>query len=111
MSRVAGLGVSAYCPLMSRRASPDSAARQPLAGSQESETAALESLATRFGSVLLQFFERRVHNRHEAEDLTQEVFVRLLRRGRMEKIQNMRGYLFECAANTLNDRFRVQRSR
>jgi len=71
----------------------------------------LESLATQFGPVLVQFFERRVRDRHEAEDLTQEVFVRLLRRRRVDEVQNMRGYLFECAANTLNDRLRADRSR
>jgi len=71
----------------------------------------VDTLAQRFGPVLLQFFQRRVRHKQEAEDLTQEVFVRLMRRGNVTDLNDVRGYLFETAANTLNDHLRKRRSR
>lgn len=55
-------------------------------------------LAGQFGHALLQFFLRRVRDRAEAEDLVQEVFVRLIKRGDIAALQDLRGYLFETAA-------------
>lgn len=60
---------------------------------------------------MLRFFQRRVRDRSEAEDLTHEVFVRLLRRGNIAALQDSRGYLFETAASVLTDRARKRRSR
>ncbi len=44
------------------------------------------------------------------EDLTQEVFVRLLRRGDIAALEDIRGYLFETASSVLTDRARKRRS-
>lgn len=71
----------------------------------------LRALAEQFGPVLLQFFQRRVRDRVEAEDLTQEVYVRLLKRGNITSLEDVRGYLFETAASVLTDRARKRRSR
>lgn len=74
------------------------------------EQALLKELATHFGPVLLQFFRRRVKERHEAHDLTQEVYVRLMRRGNISAVEDIRGYVFETAASVLTDRARKRRS-
>lgn len=66
----------------------------------------MDALADQFGHVLLLFFQRRVRDRAEAEDLVQEVYVRLLKRGDIAALQDLRGYLFETAANVLKDRAR-----
>lgn len=76
-----------------------------------SEQQVLEALAAQFGGVLLQFFQRRISDRQEAEDLVQEVFVRLLKRGNIADLQDLRGYLFETAASVLMDRARKRVSR
>lgn len=70
----------------------------------------LSALADQFGQVLLQFFRRRVRERAEAEDLVQEVFVRLLKRGNIADLQDIRGYLFQTAASVLTDRARKRHS-
>jgi RNA polymerase sigma-70 factor (ECF subfamily) len=64
----------------------------------------------RFRPSLLRFFERRV-DRSEAEDLVQDVFVRLSRRGDLDRIEKLGGYVFETAANVLRDRGRRRRVR
>jgi RNA polymerase sigma factor (sigma-70 family) len=74
------------------------------------EQEALKALASQFGPVLLHFFQRRVRDRSEAEDLTQEVFIRLLRRGDIAALEDIRGYLFETASSVLTDRARKRRS-
>ena len=65
-----------------------------------------ERLAARFRRPLLSFFLRRLHNREEAEDLTQEVFLRILRREDTVPVDNPEIYIFRIAANLLRDRAR-----
>ncbi len=67
---------------------------------------ALEALSRRFRSALLGYFRRRVKDAIEAEDLVQEVFLRLLRRGNVAAIADARAYLFETASTVLIDRSR-----
>lgn len=59
-----------------------------------------------FRAPLIAYFLRRVRDRAEAEDLTQEVFVRIL--GQSETIDPVRAkaYVFAAAANLLRDRAR-----
>lgn len=66
----------------------------------------MKALADQFGGTLLRFFERRVKDRAEAEDLVQEVFVRLIKRGDIVQLEDVRGYLFETAASVIVDRAR-----
>lgn len=63
-------------------------------------------LDSRFRAPLLAYFLRRVHDRSEAEDLTQEVFARLARQS--EQPEAVQAYVFVTAANLLKDRARVQ---
>jgi len=64
-----------------------------------------EELDRNYRGPLLAYFVRRVHNRHEAEDLTQEVFVRLLHQHDIDPAR-AKSYVFTIAANLLRDRLR-----
>jgi RNA polymerase sigma factor (sigma-70 family) len=66
----------------------------------------IESLAVAYESALRRFFQRRILEHADVDDLVQEVFLRLLRRGRIAEINNLEGYIFETAANILRDRLR-----
>jgi len=61
-------------------------------------------LAARFRRPLMSFFLRRARSREDAEDLTQEVFLRVVRRD--EFVRNPEIYIFRIAANLLRDRAR-----
>ena len=65
-------------------------------------------LDARFRRPLMSYFLRRIHSRTEAEDLTQQVFVRLLAttRTKLEAIDHAEGFVFTVAANLLKDRNR-----
>jgi RNA polymerase sigma factor (sigma-70 family) len=76
-----------------------------------SDREALKGLARQFGPVLQHFFKRRIADLSEVDDLTQEVFIRLLRRGGISALEDIRGYLFETASSVLMDRARKRRSR
>jgi RNA polymerase sigma-70 factor (ECF subfamily) len=66
----------------------------------------LDELATRFREPLRRFFERRLRGRPDADDLVQEVFVRLTRQGHLQAIERLDAYVFQVAANVLRDHAR-----
>lgn len=66
----------------------------------------IAALSVRYGDAVRRYFNRRLGGGAESEDLTQEVFVRLLRRARLDQIDNIEGYLFHTAANLLRERSR-----
>jgi RNA polymerase sigma factor (sigma-70 family) len=68
-------------------------------------------LDARFRGPLMSFFLRRVRNRAEAEDLTQEVFARLLAALERGRIDDAEAFVFRVAANLLADRGRRLASR
>jgi RNA polymerase sigma-70 factor (ECF subfamily) len=68
-------------------------------------------LVARFRRPLLSFFLRRVAEQDEAEDLTQEVFLRIVRREDTVPLDNPETYIFRIAANLLRDRARHSASR
>jgi len=59
----------------------------------------------RWRPALLSFFIKRVHDKAEAEDLTQETFARLFG-GEAKQSGLHAGYIFQIAANLLRDRAR-----
>jgi RNA polymerase sigma factor (sigma-70 family) len=72
---------------------------------------AASELGTRFHGPLMSFFLHRVRDRSQAEDLTQEVLLRVIRACEWDLIENAEGYIFKAAANLLNDhRRRAQRN-
>jgi RNA polymerase sigma factor (sigma-70 family) len=76
-----------------------------------SERETLAALSHKHRTSLRRYFERRVRNRVEAEDLIQEVFLRLARRADFQSIDFIDGYLFEVAASVFQDRLRHRQSR
>jgi RNA polymerase sigma-70 factor (ECF subfamily) len=75
----------------------------------ESKRAIDETLNRRWRPALMAFFLRRVRNHAEAEDLTQEVFTRLL--GGEGTASAPDGYVFQVASNLITDRARRQKVR
>ncbi|WP_219339726.1 RNA polymerase sigma factor [Luteimonas salinisoli] len=75
----------------------------------ESEQA-FEQLNRRFRPGLMAFFLRRLGNHAEAEDLTQEVFIRLAGVD-AARVQSAEAYIFQMAANLLRDRSRREKVR
>lgn len=63
----------------------------------------LEDTNTRLRGALVAFFTRRLGNGAEAEDMTQEVFIRLARTNHGQ-IESQDSYVFAIAANLLRDR-------
>ena len=70
-----------------------------------------EALVSRYRHPLLRFFQRRSVGVEDAEDLTQEVFMRLSQRFSRLHWGNPDGLVFTVAANALIDHERHQRSR
>jgi RNA polymerase sigma-70 factor (ECF subfamily) len=66
----------------------------------------IEGLDARFRRPLMSYFKRRVGDHAEAEDLTQQVFMRLLAADDFERVEQVEGYVFTVAANLLKDRGR-----
>jgi RNA polymerase sigma factor (sigma-70 family) len=66
-----------------------------------------QELDTRFRMPLMAYFVRRTGNRSEAEDLTQETFVRLIASRSFEGVDEANAYVFRVASNLLRDRARV----
>jgi len=67
----------------------------------------LADWAVQYGPALRRYFLKRV-NAAEAEDLVQEVFLKMQTRGATGAIQNIEGYLFRTAATVLVDRHRAR---
>lgn len=55
---------------------------------------------------LINYFEKRIREAYDIEDLVQEVFVRLSHRQTLQDIDFMEGYVFQTAANVMKDRAR-----
>lgn len=63
-------------------------------------------LNQRFREPLLAYFFKRVQNRAEAEDLTQEAFIRLAQHPDRSAGKTLNAYVFTIASNLLKDRAR-----
>lgn len=63
-------------------------------------------LDQRFRGPLMSYFLRRTRDREEAEDLTQDVFVRLLAAAHNGGVRDMEALVFVTASNLLKDRGR-----
>lgn len=65
-----------------------------------------QSLSARYRAPLMAFFNRRTGDYGEAEDLAQEVLVRVLQRNELGGVESPDAYVFKIARNLLNDRAR-----
>jgi RNA polymerase sigma-70 factor (ECF subfamily) len=70
----------------------------------------LSHLNRTYRPALMAYFLRRLRNHAEAEDMTQDVFVRLARADRAE-VEQPDAYIFRIAANLLRDRARKEKVR
>lgn len=76
----------------------------------QTHDAKLKRLNARYRGPLVAFFARRGLSQADAEDLTQDVFVRLAG-AEKQVIDNTDAYIFQIAANLLKDRFRRDTTR
>jgi RNA polymerase sigma-70 factor (ECF subfamily) len=60
---------------------------------------------------LTRFFQRRVRESADVEDLVQEVFTRIVACNNSRPVDNLGGYVFQTAASVLADRGRRRSSR
>src|SRR3546814_7550543 len=74
----------------------------------EQDSAVLDRLDRKFRRSLLTYFGRRTSDLSDLEDMVQDVFVRLLKRGGASELerQNLSAYVFETASSVLTDHFR-----
>src|SRR3546814_7124766 len=72
------------------------------------DRAALERLDRKFRRSLLTYFGRRTSDRCDLEDMVQDVFVRLIKRGNATELErrNLSAYVFETASSVLTDHLR-----
>ncbi|WKL57614.1 sigma-70 family RNA polymerase sigma factor [Asticcacaulis sp. ZE23SCel15] len=70
-----------------------------------------DALSRRLRTPLMQFFMRRTGSQADAEELVQELFLRLLRRKDLFSLQNLDGYVFETASNLIRDKVRRDTAR
>jgi RNA polymerase sigma factor (sigma-70 family) len=68
-------------------------------------------LDARYRQALMSFFRRRTRSEQEAEDLTQETFVRLLRSETFAAADSADPFVFTVASNLLRDRARAPHHR
>lgn len=66
--------------------------------------------STDYRAGLVRYFFRHLGNREDAEDLAQEVFVRVAHQKPQQRINNVEAFVFRIASNLLKDRFRRNRS-
>lgn len=85
----------------------------PLPPSNEDPDAARDaaSLAQHYRPRLIRYFLRRLDSREDAEDLTQETLVRMMRDPQALTVVNVEAYLLTIAGNLLRDRFRRDQTR
>jgi RNA polymerase sigma factor (sigma-70 family) len=80
--------------------------------SETSGTALLADIDARYRRPLISFFLRRVRDSAEAEDLTQQAFLRLMNAVQRGEVENVESFLFTIAGNLVRDHYRrsVRRS-
>lgn len=78
---------------------------------QPEQNAQAEALNQRFRPALMSFFLRRIHHFQEAEDLTQDVILRVSERAATIDGSRPDAYVFQIAANLLRDHWRRSKVR
>ncbi len=80
------------------------------APSEEANTALARRSAVLRGA-LNRFFQRNVQDPAEVDDLVQEVFLRIVKRGGAGQLEHLDGYIFQTASSVLMDRSRRRKVR
>jgi RNA polymerase sigma factor (sigma-70 family) len=81
-----------------------------MAGMAGNALSELDQLNRTFRPALVAFFLRRLRNHAEAEDMAQDVFIRLARAERVD-VHSTEAYIFQIAVNLLRDRARREKHR
>jgi RNA polymerase sigma-70 factor (ECF subfamily) len=81
----------------------------PKHGRHGDQAASLEILNREFRPSLTRFFVRRVPE-SDIEDMVQDVLLRLSKRGNLEEIERLGGYVFQTARSVMRDHLRKWRS-
>lgn len=89
---------------------------RPMDGDHQQELAhdAAPGLAARsitLRGALARYFQRRLPGANDIEDLVQDVFLRIVKRGDNADLDRYEGYVFETAASVLKDRYRRRKVR
>ena len=71
---------------------------------ETSQAQQLAKLSQCYRPILARFFQRRIRPGSDVDDLIQEVFARLARKGDLTEIARVEGYLFQVAANLIRER-------
>ncbi|WP_454718677.1 RNA polymerase sigma factor [Caulobacter segnis] len=71
----------------------------------------LAGQAVSLRNALARYFQRRLRDASEVDDLVQEVFLRIVRRGDAGELEKLEGYVFKTAASVLMDRARRRKVR
>lgn len=71
----------------------------------------IEQLSEAYALPLLRYFSRNLTDPHDAEDMVQDVFTRLVRLDDYERIEYPQSFLFQIASNLLKDRRRRDHTR
>jgi RNA polymerase sigma factor (sigma-70 family) len=72
--------------------------------------ARLKEIFQTYKEPVRRFFLRRTRNPTEADDLTQDLFARIVRKGSLENVDHPEGFVFQSAMNLLRDRSRRQKT-
>ncbi len=78
----------------------------PAAGDSVAGVDLLVDLDRRYRRPLTSYFEKRIRESYDIDDLVQEVFIRLVHRPTLDNIEYLEGYVFQVAANVIRDRVR-----
>ncbi len=79
---------------------------------REGDLAAFEQLVTLFERRIFGFAFRHVSNREDAEDITQDIFIKLYKKlGSYDSTQGFTTWLFTIATNTIYDFLRRKRAK
>jgi RNA polymerase sigma-70 factor (ECF subfamily) len=81
-----------------------------IANHRARDPADLQDWFAHYRAALFAYFMRRLRNRADADDLVQDVFIRLSRLDPSTHVFNAEGLIFHTAANLLRDRARRAKS-
>ncbi|MGA0601122.1 RNA polymerase sigma factor [Caulobacter sp. KR2-114] len=76
-----------------------------------SSNAVLAERSEAVRGALQRYFARQGCEAHEIDDLVQEVFLRIVRRGGADELQRLDGYIFQTASSVFQDRYRRRKAR
>ena len=65
---------------------------------------------TRYGRELRRYLTRRLRNHHDADDVAQEVYIRLLKKDKAREVRKPLAYMYGIAAHVLADFWSATRS-